>query len=255
MILRIAIIAATLAVCCGCYDTFERPAERHETIIPTVTVAELHSRYYGKPFVIDADMSVAGYVASSDRAGNFYRTFVVCDGSGGAEIMAGIHDLHSIWPVGCVVSVNLCGCAVGEYMGVLRIGLPAEAYDYYDVDYFYSKVNLDRHIVRSGEVKDAEIKVLRADELERSLCGCLVRIESLRLLPDYAGSSWDGYRVFEDSAGCRIGTVTDSYADFAGDTLPDGAVDITGILQYGKVSGEEMYILKMRDIEDCIANN
>ena len=33
--------------------------------------------------------------------------------------------------------------------------------------------------------------------------------------------------------------------------LPAGRVSVTGVLQYGKVDGEECFIIKMRDEEDC----
>lgn len=41
------------------------------------------------------------------------------------------------------------------------------------------------------------------------------------------------------------------YADFAQQEVPTERVSITGILQYGVVDGEEMYILKMRYESDC----
>ena len=37
------------------------------------------------------------------------------------------------------------------------------------------------------------------------------------------------------------------YASFAGDTVPRGRLELTGILLRGKVGGKMVYELKMRD--------
>lgn len=255
MIARTAILLVAAAVCTGCYDRFDPPPIPHGDLTSTFSIAELHDRYYGKPFVINEEAYIAGRVTSDDRAGNFYRTFTICDDSGGAEIMAGINDIHSIYPMGCIVRVNLRGCAASESFGILQIGLPAEKHENSDVDYFYSKVNLDRYLERGSEIVRADIPVLHCDELNRSMCGCPITVSSLSLVSDDVEPLWQGYRLFEDDFGNRIYTYTSSYADFADERVPDGTVSIMGILQYGRVSGTETFILKMRTREDCISDN
>lgn len=248
----IAIIAAITVT--GCYDSFHMP-QQHNTFTRSYAISSLHSSYDGEPFTVSEDIYIVGRVVSSDRAGNFYRTFVVCDESGGAEIMAGINDIHSVYPYGSQVKINLLGCAVSESLGVMQIGLPAEKYENRDVDYFYSKVNLDKHIERGSDVVDIEIPVLRICELEKSMCGCPVTVEALSASEENIDRIWFGYHIFEDHEGNKILTYTSRYADFAEDMVPDAAMTITGILQYGKVAGEERFIIKMRDREDCAAYN
>ena len=66
---------------------------------------------------------------------------------------------------------------------------------------------------------------------------------------------WEGYSIFTDKNGYKIAIYTSEYADYAQNPIPTGAVSITGILQYGKVDGEELYIIKMRDEKDCNSIN
>lgn len=254
----VAICAAVL--CCGCYDTFDTPnGVAVREVAPNASVRELRDMYYGKPMVVSEKIIIGGYVTSSDKAGNFYRTFTIRDASVGVEIMAGTRDLHNVYPEGCYVCVDVGGCAAGESRGVLQIGAEAESYDNFDVDYFYSKVELDRRIFRSSRNPvSIDIPVVAYSDLDRALCGCPVTLAGLKSvrpseLAENERCTWSGYRMFEDDEGRRIYTYTNAYADFADDTVPDVTVDITGILQYGAVAGEsdDCFILKMRSREDC----
>lgn len=255
---RLAFIIAAAALCCGCYDRHSLPDDDRRTDAPTWSIAELHGYWYGKPFVIAEDAVVRGIVTSDDYAGNFYRTFTIRDESGGAEILAGIDNLHNICPVGCRVSVRLKGCAADEERGVLRIGLPAEAYDYDALEPFGSKVEFDKRIERDGAKSDIDIPALCIADLDPSLCGTPVTVEGLTFMPDGDDSrAWSGYARFADGEGNLIFTYTSAYADFADELVPEGGVALTGILQYGKVPDAECecFILKMRSSEDCRAHN
>lgn len=258
-----AIIAAT--VCCGCYDRFDdtdpfAPTSNGVTAdgnSPNISIAELHQRWNGKTIEIEQDLAISGRVTSSDRAGNFYRTFTIADHSGGAEVWAGAYDLYNIYPIGCEVIIRLNGCAMTEQEGVLQIGLPAAGWQYSAIDYFQSSVSRDRHILRSANCETISIPVLKCSQLRTSECGMPVTVEGLVRCTEEDDCLWEGYVRFEDSKGGCIYTTTSSYADFAQETLPDGRVAITGILRFGTVPQEpqKQFILKMRSREDCRYDN
>lgn len=257
MILRATIAVLCALALCGCYDTFKLPHEPSAGKPVTASLAELHGLWFGRPLLVEDDIVVGGVVTSSDRAGNFYRTFTICDESGAAEIMAGLTDLYNIYPVGCVVRIYVRGCAVSESRGVLQIGLPAADYENYDVDYFYSKVNLDRYIFRTGDMAGTDIPDMRLSELTVAMCGRPVTVRGLEPVLSGDDNIWSGYRVFRDSGGGIVCTYTNPYADFADEPLPAGLADITGILQYGSAEGVpgDCFILKMRSHEDCRRHN
>lgn len=244
------------------------PEAETSNLKPNTTLAELRKLWRGKTFEISEPVVVGGVVTSSDKAGNFYQTFTISDGTGSAEIRAGMRDLHNPYPEGCRLAIRLNGCAIGVERGVLQIGLMPESYSNYAVDYFYSKVLLDRHIVRSGELVAIEPTEVEYKELSIEMCGSLVRIDGLQHViseekaPDAAGergmvpplATWAGYRVFVDTDGNRVYTYTSNYADFAVREVPNGPCAITAILQYGTVQGTsgEWFILKMRSENDCV---
>ena len=247
------------------------PEGENADVVPNMSLGELRGLWRGKTFEITEPIVVGGVVTSSDKAGNFYQTFTIEDATGAAEIRAGMRDLHNPYPVGCRLTVKLEGCAVGVERGVLQIGLKPETYSNYTVDYFYSKVLLDKHIVRSGDVVGVSPLRVAYGDLSDKKCGRLVQIESLSLLVETGDdaeddaedesevatpqpATWRGYRAFADGEGNRVYTYTSDYADFAAEEVPTIPCDITGILQLEKIAGVEgeCFVLKMRSEDDCV---
>ena len=102
-------IASGLAVC-GCYDArFEAPPAESACQAATSSLASLRGGYAGKPFTVEAPVTVTGIVTSSDRAGNFYRSLCIEEDHAALEVMAGIDQLHNDFPVGCRVVLQLEG--------------------------------------------------------------------------------------------------------------------------------------------------
>lgn len=250
-----AIIAALL--CCGCYDRFHNPQHDSDAQSANITIADLQSLWFGKRIIIDTDINVGGRVTSSDKAGNFYRTFTIRDATGGIEILAGPTDLHNRYPEGCYVSIELKGCAIDKEYGVLQVGLPAADYDYGTLTYMQSDVVIDKHIFRNDDIGAPDIPVLACTELDKSMCGCPVTVTGVSITDSDNDGVWSGYVRFEDTAGNAVYTTTSSYANFADMPLPSGTVSVTGILMFGTVSREagEQFILKMRDEKDCSSHN
>ena len=64
--------------------------------------------------------------------------------------------------------------------------------------------------------------------------------------------TWAGYRLFADPQGGMIAVYTSGYARFADRAVPTAACSLTGILEYGSVTGYgKRFILQMRDEGDC----
>lgn len=256
--LYILLITLLLTVAC---DDFDAPQQDSENPTPAnITIAELSRLIGEKSITISQPLRIGGYITTSDRESNFYKTILIEDETLGAEIMAGIYGLHTIYPQGYYLNIELSGCAVGRHYGVLQIGLPAKEYSGYPTDYFASRVLLDRHISRHNIYKDIEPQSLTVAQLDASLCGKLVRIEKLlltsHLYPEVwkvnLEGSWHGYNFFSTAEGDTIVVYTSDYATYAEDVVPQNMVSITGILQYGTINGREYFMIKMRSKEDCM---
>lgn len=246
------LLCATFIAACKRFDEPTNDIPIPQT--PNISIADLHKQVGSRRVTISEPIIIGGYVTTSDEASNFYRTLCIEDASGGVEIMAGIYDLHNIYPEGSYLTISLAGCAVGEHYGILQVGTEAAAYSNYPTDYFSSRVLLDRHVKCYDLRQNIAPKPVRIEELRPTLCGRLVNISTLTLTalsPSNESGAWSGYNIFADQQGNTIAVYTSAYASFADEIVPTQEVSLTGILQYGDVEGEDMYIIKMRHEKDC----
>lgn len=232
----------------GC-KKFQEPAmEPSLPDAPNIAIADLHEMVGSRTVIIDENIVIGGYVTSCDKASNFSRTLTIEDSTGGAEIMVGLYDIHNIFPEGYYLTINLNGCAVAEYFGVMQVGMPAASYSYYPTDYFSSRVVVDKHIKCYDKQRDISPLPKSISQLTPLDCGRLINIGSLTVQNQ---ETWSGYAIFTDKENNAIAIYTSEYATYAQHSIPTARVSITGILQYGKVDGKEYYIIKMRDEKDC----
>lgn len=257
-LLAVALFALAALAGCRRYDT--PPPDDAVPQAANISIADLHAAI-DSPRVVDERIIVGGYVTSSDRSSNFHRTFTIEDPTGGMEIMAGLYDMHNIYPEGCYLTVSLEGCTLAESYGMLQAGSQPASYDYYPVGYFASRAVLDSHVRRYDVHKLVAPMPLAADELDTALCGRIVTVGPLHITTrEEHGDSWSanrdgtwsGYNFFADDGATTVAVYTSAYADYAAHPAPDGTVSITGILQYGSVDGKEYFMIKMRDENDCI---
>lgn len=257
----IAILATivALAYCVGCkkFDTIDNTSSTPPS--NNISIEQLRSLVSDKTITIEQELVIGGFVTSCDRAGNFYRTFTFEDSTGGAEIMAGLYDLHNIFPLGYYVSVNLKDCTLSNYNGMLQIGRKAKSYSNYPTDYFYSQVLLNKHAKCYDIYQPVLPKITDIEHLTTDMCGRLVCIDNLKLCsklhPDAwqvnQEGKWKGYNAFCDTKGNIIAINTSEYASYAENYIPTEQISITGILQRGVFNGEECFLIKMRNEEDC----
>ena len=245
-------LGITLASC----KHFDEPEPKVEIPpTPNISIADLRLLVDQQRVTIDEPIIIAGYVTTSDQESNFYRSFYIEDGSGGVEVMAGLYDLHNIYPVGSYVSISLEGCAVGLHNSVLQIGTESASYSQYPTDYFASRVLLDRHVKGYNKFSSVAPKPISFSDFSPSLCGCLINMHDLQFVynaTEEQSQKWSGYSIFADHDGNAIAVYTSSSASYAHKSIPLERVNITGILQYGDVEGEDMYIIKMRYEKDCM---
>lgn len=94
------VVIALLALCslsCGCRDRFDVPDTPADAPAANITIASLHAFLHAETVVVREELTVGGTVVSSDEAGNFYRTLVLDDGTGGAELrIRRIQSLHDL---------------------------------------------------------------------------------------------------------------------------------------------------------------
>lgn len=270
--IAIAALLSVLLTACG-YDTFPDadPGDvRGTDLAPNADIALLRDSYLGDPLTIVENIVIEGYVTANDRSGNYFRTFVIEDVTGAAEINAGIADLHNYYQTGRRIVVKAKGLALGSYNDVLQIGLKVNPYSDYRVEDFGAYTVLGRYVFAGTEFDPVEPLEIKLEELDRRHCGKLVRLGRLLHEPEVddtgyiadANPTWafpggggmnpaTGYRQFRDFRGDSLLVVTSGYANFASHPVSTDSLTLTGILIYGKFNGSrERFGLKLRDLGD-----
>ena len=80
----------------GCEREYDDPARfRPVEMTPTMTIAQLKSLYTSSSLEIADDIVIAGRVISTDRNGNFYRSFYMEDETSCMEIKIGKTGLYN----------------------------------------------------------------------------------------------------------------------------------------------------------------
>lgn len=224
-----------------------------------LSLAELREYLHGEgQTTVTEDVTIQGRVVSSDRDGNFYNTFFIDDGTGAAEIMAGISDLNTIYRLGQQVVVRLRGLATGWRDGALQIGLPPELGSRYATGYFYNRTVIENWVTAERYIERVMPTRLTVSELSREFCGRPVRISGLTALDSGTWAKTSpaveiGYVRFstQHSDTQYITVVTSGYASWAYEKIPAGAITLTGLLFYGRGGGEtDHFLLKLRYAED-----
>lgn len=240
----------------GCGDTFSDPDLTPEWCEPTLTIGEMLRFYDGEnPLTFTENYRIGGVVTASDESGNFYRTFMVDDHTGGVEVMAGLYDLHTLYPVGRLVSINLRGLTLAQTSGgVFQLGFRSLPSSGYPVDYIGHSALLEKYVLRGGVNTEFQVPDPAVSDLDDSWLGRLVRIRGLEL----RGGGETTWATVEgrypkdiratDSADNWLYVYTSGYADFAGETIPVGRVDVTGVL----MKNGKRYRLKLRDLGDVV---
>jgi hypothetical protein len=254
--------AILLTLCVVACREWETPSfeEGPPPALANVTLGDLRVYLNGEArMVFTESVEIAGRVVSSDREGNFYNTFFIDDGTGAAEIMAGMPDLDAAYHPGQKIIVRARGLAVGWRDGAMQIGLPPEPGSRFATGYFYHPVVIAPYVTAERDVAPVEPLDVEIDGLTAALCGRLVRITGLRADPLPGGTVWaqtrpaplTGYTKFRSAPADSITVVTSGYAAWAPAPVPTGEVTLTGILLHGRGgSTKDHFLIKPRHEKD-----
>lgn len=95
----------------------------------TSTIARLKSLCTRECIPITTDITVEGVVTANDLYGEFYKTLVIQDESGGISIAVDGAELYADYPVGAAVTVYCNGLALCDYGGKVQLGTaPTDEY-------------------------------------------------------------------------------------------------------------------------------
>jgi len=249
------------AVSCG-YDRFDiatRADWEHgqRNLMANISLSGVISRYSGWDGVVGDSLVFSGRVTSSDREGNFSRVLFLEDEGAAVKLLTGLYDTWALYPVGSRIYVSARGLVVAHDHGTTVLGYNAGTARQPVGSYFYSRPMLERYITWDGTVAPVVPAVKSIAELAATPLGALVCVDGVHYT-GAAGDRWadgsDRYREFADTLGGRVMVFVAAGAVFASQTVPQGEVSVSGILQYFPEAGG-VFALWPRAAADIVPKN
>lgn len=265
------ILALTLTSCQGDYDEPVKTADEagigNSSISETnvVTIAQLKETY--KKYIttsysykkVEEPMEIKGYVTGNDVQGNLYNELVIDDGTGAITIGVSQGGLYGLFPVGAEVIIELNGLSVGNYGLHPQIGTPYTSAKGQNSIGRMSRAVWNHHFRLTG--KSQTIAPIDFNNSWKPASDGLTYSGKLATMKNVSFKGADGKKTFANaSAGSGSVSVyfneyptttmvyTSNYADFASNPLPQGKVNVTGILKRYNNSWE-LIIRSLDDIE------
>lgn len=263
--------ALTLTSCQGDFDEPEKTADEagigNSSISETnlVTIAQLKETYksaintsysYKK---VEQPTEIKGYVTGNDVQGNLYNELVIDDGTGAITIGVAQGGLYGLFPVGAEVIIELYGLSVGNYGLHPQIGTPYTSAKGQNSIGRMSRAVWNQHFRLTG--KRQTIAPIDFKSSWKPASDGLTYSGKLVTMKNVSFMGADGKKTFANaSAGPGSVSVyfneyptttmvyTSNFADFASNPLPQGKVNVTGILKRYNNSWE-LIIRSLDDIE------
>ena len=251
------ILILLLLVFSSCYDNHQEVQSSEFRDSDNCDISQLQERCKEGLYLITSDMICVCRVTSSDQEGNFYRSIVVEDSSGGAEIKLGTYNNAVQYPVGLEVELHLNGTALMFENGVMQVGLPPHSHDSSPRE-MEAQAVIDKHIIRTNSVEPIQPLVCDIASLDSSVCGRFIAIDNLNYSPsEEEEGSAEEYARFMDSEGNSLFLYVSPFADFSISELPSSDVTLQGILYYETVGlgiGKQ-FVIRPRFKDDISTSN
>ncbi|WP_430968311.1 DUF5689 domain-containing protein [Spongiimicrobium sp. 2-473A-2-J] len=219
------------------------------------TFAEVKALFAGETMQIQQDLTLEGYVISSDRSGNFYGTLHLQDHptrpTEGIQLHLDLRDLHLFYPLGSKVYVRVKGLYLGKQQGVFKLGGTFDAFGHLSIGRLPA-LKIDEHLSIACEAPaQLSPKKITLAELREQMVNTLVQLDSIEVLEEEVGLVFalpreDTERRLKDCHEGEIVLLNSGFSDFQDHRLPEGNGSITGVLS----KGNKAYRLVIRELGD-----
>ncbi|PID88301.1 MAG: hypothetical protein CSB06_00980 [Bacteroidia bacterium] len=227
-------------------------APEQKTYTPSLqantSIKELKMLYKGKLTCIEDSLVLAATVVANDKSGNYYKTIVVQDSTGGIEIGLNAYNLHNKYHVGDLLLISCKKLFLGQYAGQIKLGS-----DYEGEIGRIEEPLIPRHIFKTEGGKPIPPRHVSLADLKEEFTNTLVILENVQFSANYVGSTFatpeyqlDKIIDLEDQDGQNIKVKTSGYANFAGDTIPEKTGNLIAV--YTKFKDDNQLII--RDINE-----
>ncbi|NNV55607.1 DUF5689 domain-containing protein [Limnovirga soli] len=223
----------------SCNKKFDEPPSYvGPNITPDLAISDLKAMHTnGGLELITEDKTIGGVVVADDLSGNFYKTIVIQDETGGIQIKLDGFDLYTQYPVGRMVYIKVKGLYLGDYNKLLQLGggidntvSPAR------LGYLASTL-FDQYIIKGSLNNVITPKVVKVADLNDSYQNTLIQLDNFEFATGDTSKQFADVTLtasainytIKSCGGESIILRNSSYADFAGYDLPNGNGSILAI--------------------------
>lgn len=204
--------------------------------------AGMHSIAYLKSLCTKAcvpvtrDLTIRGTVTANDRFGEFYKTLVIEDASGGISLAADRTELFLDYPVGTTLTVSCNGLMLCDYGGKIQLG--TEPRDDTGAGRIPS-AELARYLHPETATPQQPVPAtLTIDALAARHTDTFVRLDGVRFLENGSwcdtdpetGRAVTTERTITDARGNRLTIRTAGTCAYAKEPVPEGTGSLCGII-------------------------
>ena len=232
----LTVCAAALAA--GC-DEATHPAPREEQRA-TNSVAYLKSLCDGRnSVVVTQEITVQGYVAANDRYGEFTKSLVIEDATGGITVAADLESVADVCPFGYVATLRCHGLVLCDYGGKIQIGVAPEGSGAGRIP----AEDFARYVsIRMPEADEGlRAEAVTIDRIAERHIDTRVRIDGVHF--PQAGAKWcdtdpqtgrsvTTERTLADDEGHTLPVRTAGTCTYAKEPVPAGTGSIYGVIDY-----------------------
>ncbi len=237
----LAAILATGLLVISCNKKFDEPPTFLEpNITANTTISALKALHtFGAFEPITSDKIIEGIVVADDKSGNFYKSIVIQDATGGITVRLDGTSLFTTYPIGRKIYIKLNGLYLGDYNGLVQIGGGVDNTDPARPALAPLASNLFDTYIAKGSVGNPVVpKVVKLSDLTTNMLdplqSTLIQLDNFEFLPAdtnkvYAPPQTTVNFTIRNCDGKSIVVRNSGYANFAGFNLPNGNGSIVAV--------------------------
>lgn len=235
----------------------------------TISIAALKEKY--NDFIdtssdtyttIEEETRIEGVITCDDESGNMYKKLVVADETGAIVIGINQTGLYAFCPVGQKVVIDCKGLQIGSYRKQAQIGATYNNAVGRMPEYVWKQ-----HVRLMGKPQlfysELEpVEIASAADLaafDKKEAPVLVTFKNMKFSEADGTATYapgdDGsvsrYMTYSDGSKCEAYLYTSTYANFAMEVMPQGSVNVTGVL----IRYNNDWELIVRTLNDVKRNN
>ena len=227
-----------------------------------ITISELRTENAAAtentPIIITKDQVLKAVITGNDESGNIFKKIYLQDETGAIEMGVDQNSVYNYYPVGQTVYIDLNGLSISVFGGEQQLGHPEGNLFRTPWEDFKKHVSKDKweNLDKIKPIVLDDISIVNAAPNEYKFK--LVQFTGVTFKNGgkgiFAPETDYGEEYITDSHGNTIMIRTSSYANFAGNGLPEGKGNITGIL--GRYNGTWQLTLRTaNDVSDFTGSN